>query len=50
MAYAVLAVPLMKGLVRAPTEVGPGRLPDAAERAPHARLHTGTRQPGDSTF
>src|SRR6266571_3545760 len=38
MAYAVLAVPEMEAFVRVLTEGGPGRLPDAAERALHARL------------
>jgi len=39
MAYAVLAVPEMEAFIRVLTEAGPGRLPGAAERSLHARLH-----------
>jgi type I restriction enzyme R subunit len=49
MAYAVLAVPEMEAFVRVLTEGGPGRLPDAAERALHARLH-GYLQPAIDRF
>jgi type I restriction enzyme R subunit len=49
MAYAVLAVPEMEAFVRVLTEAGPGRLPDAAERALHARLH-GYLQPAIDRF
>jgi type I restriction enzyme, R subunit len=49
MAYAVLAVPEMEAFVRVLTEAGPGRLPDAAERSLHARLH-GYLQPAIDRF
>jgi type I restriction enzyme R subunit len=49
MGYAVLAVPEMEAFVRVLTEAGPGRLPDAAERALHARLH-GYLQPAIDRF
>jgi type I restriction enzyme, R subunit len=49
MAYAVLAVPEMEAFVRVLTEGGPVRLPDAAERALHARLH-GYLQPAIDRF
>ena len=49
MAYAVLAVPEMEAFVRVLTEAGPGQLPDAAERALHARLH-GYLQPAIDRF
>jgi type I restriction enzyme, R subunit len=49
MEFAVLAVPEMEAFVRVLTEAGPGRLPDAAERALHARLH-GYLQPAIDRF
>jgi type I restriction enzyme R subunit len=49
MGYAVLSVPEMEAFVRVLTEAGPGRLPDAAERALHARLH-GYLQPAIDRF
>ena len=49
MEFAVLAVPEMEAFVRVLTDAGPGRLPDAAERALHARLH-GYLQPAIDRF
>ena len=49
MAYTVLSVPEMEAFVRVLTEAGPGRLPDAAERSLHARLH-GYLQPAIDRF
>jgi len=49
MEYAVLAIPEMEAFVRVLTEAGPGRLPDAAERALHARLY-GYLQPAIDRF
>ena len=49
MAYAVLAIPEMEAFVRILGEAGLGRLPDAAERALHARLH-GYLQPAIDRF
>jgi len=49
MAYVVLAIPEMEAFVRVLTEAEPGRLPDAAERSLHARLH-GYLQPAIDRF